>query len=200
LEPRLTIEPGKKYALHLRFLAPKFDGSLSLSGETLARNYILPSYLGAKGFGMEPGNNPEITLFTTSPRPEHVQMTVNIAAVGGAPWTDFADFTLEEIDRSVLPLQLVRLIPFLECTFDAPQACWFESPRMFIQGYAASVDGRPAQATGSLESMVMVAVPAGKHTVRLWYAGSPLLRRTFFLAFWGWTAVLAILLVVAIFP
>jgi hypothetical protein len=199
LEPQITIDPGKKYRLRFHFLTPKFDGILMLRGETARRDYLLPSYVGAKGFGMEPGNNPEITLFTTSPRPEHLQLSVQTADGIDPPWTDFADYTLEEIDRTVLPLQLVRLVPFLECRFDAPQACWLETPRMYIEGYAATVDGKPAPNTRSSESMVMVAVPAGRHTLQLRYVGSPLLRRTFFLALWGWVAVAAGLIAKTLF-
>jgi hypothetical protein len=186
LEPRLTIEPGKKYRLRFRFLTPDFAGFLFLHGEQMARDYLLPHDLGAKGFGMDPGNDPEITLFTTSAVPEHVQLIVN---AGDVSWTEFADFTLEEIDRPALPLQIVRLVPYLECRFDAPEDSWLETPRMYIEGYAATVDGKPAQVAGSLESMVMVAVPAGKHTLQLRYIGSSLLRRTFFLALGGWVAV-----------
>jgi hypothetical protein len=197
LEPRLRIEAGKEYRLRFRFLAPEFTGFLLLNGEQMARDYVLPHDLGAKGFGMSPGNNPEITLFTTSVQPEHVQLLIT-AAAADTPWTDFADFTLEEIDRSTLPLQIVRLVPDFECRFDAPQDCWLETPRMYMEGYIATVDGKPVQVASSLESMVMAAVPAGRHTLQLRYVGSPWLHRTFWLAVWGWVAVAAGLIVKAI--
>ena len=108
-------------------------------------------------------------------------------------WTDFADFTLEEIDRTALPLQLVSLIPQLVCRFDAPAACWLETPRMYIVGYEALVDGKPAQVVRSLESLVAVLVPAGKHTLELRYSGSRLLHHTFYLALWSWVTVLTAL-------
>jgi hypothetical protein len=191
LEPQITLEPGKRYRLRFHFLIPKFVGWLFLRGETTWRDFILPSYLGAKGFGMEPGNSPEITLFTTSSRPEHIQLSVERPGGDDLPSADFADFSLEEIDRTALPLQLVQLVPFFECRLTAPQACWLETPRMYIEGYAASVDGKPAVVARSNDSMAMVAVPAGKHTVQLRFAGSPLLRRTFWLALGGWAAVAA---------
>jgi hypothetical protein len=194
LEPRITLEPGRRYRLRFHFLVPKFDGWLLMQGETARREYLLPSYLGPKGFGMEPGNNPEIILSTSSPQPEHLQLSVRPMAGGDPTWTDFADFTLEEIDRSELPLQIVRLVPFFECRFEAPQASWLETPRMYIEGYAATVDGKPVVVQRSLESVVMAAVPAGKHVLQLRFVGSPWLRGTFWVGCWGWAAVVAGLL------
>jgi hypothetical protein len=140
---------------------------------------------------MEPGNNPAIVLYTSSSRPEHVELMLDNLAAPKWEWTDFADFTLEEIDRSALPLQLVQLVPSLICRFDSPQECWLETPRMYIDGYEALVDGKPARVVRSLESLVAVAVPAGNHILELRYPGSRLLHRLFFLALWSWAGVLA---------
>jgi hypothetical protein len=192
LEPRLTLEPGKHYRLRFHFLAPRIDAMLHLEGETLSREQLLPGSVGPKGFGMDPGNNPALVLFTTSSRPEHVELTLDNLAATNWEWTDFADFTLEEIDHTTLPLQLVQLVPFLVCRFDSPQECWLETPRMYINGYTALVDGKPAEVVRSLESQVAVAVPAGKHTLELRYPGSRLLHNLFFLGLWSWVGVLAV--------
>ena len=189
LEPQLTIEPGRRYRLRFHFLTPAIHALLYLRGPTTWREQTLPSYVGPKGFGMEQGNSPEIGLHTSSTRPEQVTLTLNNLDNAHWDWSDFADFTLEEVDRGALPLQLIRLVPELECRFDAPQDCWLETPRMYLKGYAAWVDGHPAQVERSQESEIMVAVPAGKHTLELKYIPPPLLRDSFWAAVCGWIAV-----------
>lgn len=189
LEPRLTLESGKRYRLRFQFLTKRMDALLHLRGETMWRDQVLPSYAGAAGFGMDPGNNPELVLYTTSPRTEHVELILDNLTGTKWEWTDFAEFTLEEIDRAALPFQLVSLVPQLVVRIDAAQAGWLETPRMYIQGYEARVDGKPAAVVQSPESLAAVAVPEGRHTVEMSYPGSPLLRRTFYLALWSWVAV-----------
>lgn len=195
LEPRLTLEPGKRYRLRFQFLPKRIDAILVLRGETLWREQVLPSFAGAAGFGMDPGNNPELVVFTTSAQAEHVELMVNNITGAKWEWTDLADFTLEEFDRRVLPFQLVGLVPHLTARIEAPQAGWLETPRMFLQGYVARVDGNPAEVVRSPDSLASIAMPAGTHTVELAYPGSPLLHRTFFLALWSWLAVLTMVAV-----
>lgn len=191
IEPSITIEPGRKYRLHFHFLQPKIDALMYLRGETTSREQILPNGVATKGFGMNPGNRPELTLFTTSSRAEHITLSL-----AGRDWqpSDFADFTLTEIDRSALPVRLIRLVPALECVFDAPRLCWLETPRMFILGYTARVDGQPAVVAGSPENEVMVLVPAGQHTLELRCTPSPLLRWSFWACVSGWCAMIVLAL------
>ena len=192
LEPPLMLEPGKRYRLRFQFLPKRIDAILVLRGETLWREQVLPSFAGAAGFGMDPGNNPELVVFTTSPQTEHVELTLNNITGAKWEWTDFADFTLEEFDRTALPFRVVSLVPQFAARIDASQAGWLESPRMYLQGYEARVDGNPAAVVQSPDNLASIAVPAGRHTVELKYPGSPLMRRTFFLTLWSWIAVLTI--------
>ena len=200
LEPGLTLEPGRRYRLRFRFLAPRIDATLLLRGETMWREQILPSFAGAEGFGMDPGNNPELVLYTNSAKPEHVELV--LGNLSGQPWAwqEFADFTLEEYDRSAFPLRLTALVPRLAAEIDVPEAAWLETPRMYLQGYAATVDGAPAQVAQSPSSLAIVAVPAGRHKVELSYPGTPFLRGTFYLGLCAWTAVAAFGLIALTWP
>jgi hypothetical protein len=190
LAPGLPLYPGKHYVLRLRFVVPPFDAALLLDGGTLHREYHLPSYIGAHGFGMNPGNNPALPLWTTGPVPSLVRLRL----ASGDPRLplagNLAEFTLEETDRERLPVKLEALVPELRCRVRAPEDAWLVTPRMWTRGYAAQVDGQPARTIRSDEGMVLVAVPAGTHEVALRYEGFPALRWAFYTSFVGWLGVL----------
>jgi hypothetical protein len=192
LAPGLPLYPGKHYVLRFRFVVPPFAAALLLDGGTLHREYPLPSYIGAHGFGMNPGNNPALPLWTTGPGPSLVRLRL----ASGDPRLPLAgpiaEFTLEETDRERLPVKLEALVPDLRCRVQAPEDAWLVTPRMWTRGYAAQVDGRPARSIRSDEGMVLVAVPAGTHEVALRYEGFPALRWAFYTSLAGWLGVLGV--------
>jgi hypothetical protein len=195
LAPALTLMPGRRYVLRFKFLTPPFDAELLLNGGTLQREYHLPSYIGAHGFGMGPGNNPALPLWTTAANPSVVRLRLASGDPRMPVQGDLAEFTLEETDRAKLPVELEQLEPELRCRVRAPEDAWLVTPRMYVRGYIASVDGRPARAIESDEGMVLVAVPAGVHEVELRYVGFPALRWAFFTTLAGWLGVLGAIMV-----
>lgn len=200
LAPALTLAPGRRYVLRLKFLVPPFQGGLYLSGGTLLRDYPLPTYVGIHGFGMAPGNNPALPLWTTGDQPSVVHLRLSSGDPRLPVRGDLAEFTLEETDRAKLPIQLEQLVPELRCRVRAPEDAWLVTPRMYLRGYAASVDGHPAHAIESPEGMVLVAVPAGVHEVALRYEGFPLLRVAFYTTLLGWVVGLGGLAAGAVRP
>ena len=189
LEPLITIQPDLKYEVRFRFLTKPFEAMMFVSGGTVLRDYRLPSYVGAHGFGMETGNNPALVLWTTAPAPSTVEVTLASADPAMPLSGDLAEFTLEEVDRDALPIKLLELSPELRCRVRAPEQAWLSTPRLFIRGYEASVDGSPARVARSDDGLVLVSVPPGEHEVVLCYRGFPLLRETFYAGLVGWAAV-----------
>jgi hypothetical protein len=94
----------------------------------------------------------------------------------------FADFELREVDPKSFPVELVKLVP-LSGRVRSKEAAWLETPRRFIPGYAASVDGHKARVGDSPEGSVMIEIPAGEHDFRLRYPGSTLLLAAFWTSF-----------------
>jgi uncharacterized membrane protein YfhO len=68
----------------------------------------------------------------------------------------------------------------------SPEAALLESPRMFVPGYAATVNGAAVAVRKSPEGLVAFPVPAGESGVELRFAGPPLLHLAFWLSAAGW--------------
>ena len=190
LEPTLTLQPGRHYRLAFGFHGAPVTGILQLRGATLHREYHLPTAGGPRSFGLAPGNNPAITLWTTRNEPEEISIRLvgtDVAALSGRP---FADYTLERIEPAALPVELQSLLP-LRSRVTAAAPGYLETPRIFMPGYAATVNGRAVRVQPSPERLVMLPVPAGTSQVELRYPGPPIVRWAFWLGCLGWVGVAA---------
>lgn len=193
LSPGLTLQPGARYRLTFRFLVPPGDALLQMRGPSLARKNILPVSGGKRGFGMLPGLNHSLAVWTSQATPETVALRLVGAGLANGSWRGrpFADFELERVDPSVLPVELKSLLP-LRATVRAAAPGFLETPRMFIAGYVATVDGRDTAVRASPEGVLLVGVPAGTHEVEVRYAGPPLVRWTLRLSELGWLGLLVV--------
>ena len=174
LTPAISIEPNKRYLLTLKFLSPPFKGVLIMEGDHFAREYPLPSAGESRGFGMEPGNDRSLSLWTTDPEGTEIRMTL----LGLNDTGVFAGYELREVDPRSFPVELERLLP-MTGRVRAGEAAWLETPRRFIPGYKASMDGHPARVGESPEGSVMIETPAGDHEFKLRYPGTPFLLASF---------------------
>ncbi len=192
LPHRFTLQPGTRYRLTFRFLAPPGNAVLQLRGSSLFREYQLPAAGGARGFGMQSGNNTRITLWTVQATPEDIQLRLVSPGMKDSPWQGrpFAEFSFERVVHSALPVELQSLLP-LRCRVTAAAAGYLETPRMFIPGYAARVNGQLVRAQPSPDGLLMLPVPAGESRVELHYDGPAIVRWAFWLACIGWTGLAA---------
>lgn len=187
LSQSFILQPDARYRLTFNFLVPPGEAMLQLRGHTLFRQYPLPTAGGPRGFGMLAGHNRSLTLWTAQKEPEEVSLRVVGPGLASGPWAGrrFAEFSFERIEDLALPVQLESLLP-LRARVTAPSTSYLETPRMFIPGYEASVDGQPMRVQPSLDGLVMLPVPAGESRVELRYAGPLLTRVAFCLGCAGW--------------
>jgi hypothetical protein len=180
---RLKLFPGHRYLLTFAFRVPPVQALLSLRGPLLDRYYQLPQGGQSKGFGMMEGERRSIPIWTDSDKPEDVEASISLsgnASISGSPAV-FADFTLQDVDMRALPVRLESFLP-LRFTVDAPQGgCTVETPRRFLPGFEALVNGKPAEVLMSPYRQAMIPLPPGRSTVELSYPG-PWEARA---AFWG---------------
>lgn len=190
LLPRLTLLPGVRYRLTCHFLVPPAGAMLQVRGATMFRQYPLPSAGGPRGFGMQPGNNPALTLWTAQSTPEEINLRLVAPGISGGSWAGrrFAEFTFERIEPAALPIRLESLHP-LRAGVTAASAGYLETPRRFIPGYEARVNNQPVRVQASPEGQVMLPVPAGESRVELRYVGPPSVRLAFWLGVAGWLGI-----------
>jgi hypothetical protein len=187
---RLTLAPGHRYLLSFTFKVPPVRGFLEITGPLLRRIYTLPSAGKEAGFGMLDGQRRAVPLWTDLGRPETVE--IGFDQPEGAPVLGpsavFAEYTLLDVDMGALPVRLESLLP-LRFAADAPEiGCTVETPRRFIEGYEATVNGVRVTPIPSPYGQLMVPVPKGRSEVEVRYPGPPLARAAFWLGAASWVA------------
>ena len=188
LSPRLLLQPGLRYRLTLDFKAPPQTMLLQLRGRTFFRQYPLPAAGQPHAFGMQPGNSRSLFLWTTGEQPEEIELHLVAPGIDSQARMQFANFKLEAVAPDRLPIVVESLVP-LRARVRAENAGYLEVPRMFLDGYRATVDGRPVYVQASPDALVLLPVPAGESWVEVRYVGPRLLRAAFWLSCAGWCAV-----------
>jgi hypothetical protein len=190
LSPILHISPGLRYELQFDFPKEDIRGILQLVGHSLFREYSLPSSGEAQAFGSGPGNSRSVDLWTSDPSGDDVQIRFIPTLVGAKP-SDFASFglfALFELGSSPEPVSVQSLVPF---TADVriETDTLVETPRVFMVGYRAAVDGHSAPVAESVQGLATISVLPGDHTVSLWFVGPALLRLSYWSAVCAWAAI-----------
>jgi hypothetical protein len=189
LDPPLTLRPGEQYLLTFDFARPDTEGLLQIIGPGFYREYNLPRSGEKKSFGSAPESEKSITIWTSAPGPETVRLRFIPTAEHARPgdYLPFARYRLQRIDGQALPVRVSSLIPY-RATVRSPQAALLETPRMFVPGYAATVDGAAVAVRKSAEGLVALPVPRGYSQVELRFAGPLALHLAFWLSAAGWLA------------
>ncbi|HXP59500.1 MAG TPA: hypothetical protein VN829_03360, partial [Dongiaceae bacterium] len=190
--PSIRLAPGRTTLLRFDFLGRQPEGQLSLSGPVLARDYGLPSSGMSRSFGAGPENGRTIAIGNDGAAPEDVMLHFFPALAGAAKEAPFARVTVEWLESAPRVVRLHSLIPF-EADVQAEHPALLETPKLFIPGYRATVNGSEERIEQTGEGLVGVVVPAGRSVVRLWYPGGLLLRVAFWASAIGWIAFVAAL-------
>jgi len=194
LTPALPLEPGQRYALDFEFGPHRYAGVLQLSGRTFFREYLLPQSGEPRAFGTDAANDKSLSLWTTTAEPEIVTLRF-IPTDGSKPvdFSDFARFTFRKIDPTAGPVTVTSLLPFRAEVHSATDA-WLETPRVFISGYGATVDGQPAELQRSPQGLVMIPVTPTSHEIELRYSAPIGLRVSYWLSLFSWMTLVIIVL------
>jgi hypothetical protein len=187
LEPAFTLTPGGKYLLTFSFARPDTTGILEMTGPHFYREYILPESGGSKAFGSGPDSEKSITIWTSVPGPETIKLRFIPTGKNARPadFMPFAKFRIQLINEALLPVEVESLMPY-RATVISPQAAFLESPRMFVPGYEATVNGADVPVRKSSEGLVAFAVAKGHSRAVLRFVGPVALRAAFWLSAAGW--------------
>jgi len=187
LGPAIRLAPGRTSLLRFDFLGLEPEGELSLIGPVLSRDYRLPSSGMSRSFGAGPLNSRTIAISNDGEAPEDVTLHFFPIQAGAAPEAPFARVTVELLESAKRAIRLHSLVPFeAEVEFEHPAL--LETPKLFIPGYRATINGAAAQIEQTGEGLIGVVVPAGRSVVRLDYPGSLVLRIAFWASAIGWLA------------
>lgn len=187
--PKLRLEPGKTYVAGFDLGTSAAQGVLELIGRTIYRQYPMSPFVESQAFGE--GSSRGFGIATDSSTGDEVDVRFYTTPGQPAP-SPSASLQLVAVEPASLPLRLEQLIPYrVSTTTESPG--WLETPKIFIGGYSALIDGQPAPVARSPDGLVMVPLSAGHHLVTLTYPGPWILRAAFWLTTIAWIA-LAVLL------
>jgi hypothetical protein len=188
LSPTLHLAPGRRYEVEFEFSSRHYAGLLQFAGNTFYREYLLPSSGEKFSFGSGPENSRILPLWTTSPAGDDVTLRFIPAAGRPADFAEFGRFRSREIDPQMRRVQVQSWLPF-RARVRSPRSAWLETPRVFIPGYVATVDGHPVAVQRSPQGLVMVAVTPSAHDLELRYVGPALLRASYYLSLAAWLSL-----------
>jgi hypothetical protein len=129
-----------------------------------------------------------LTLWTDGDTPEEVRVQFVFSGEVARDVPVFARFEFVAFDPARLPVQVESWAPF-RARVKSKGDTWLETPRLFLPGYRATVNGRPVKASSSHEGLVKLPVPAGESLVELNYAGPLPLRLAYYTSLVAWFAL-----------
>jgi len=187
--PPLRLEPNTRYFVRFLFGAQPASGALQLLGRYIYREYPLPTAGEDLAFGMGTPRRNGFSLWTTAPVADDVEMRF-YKQPGAPPMPNLGDVHLLKVDPRSLPLHLLSVHPY-QIAVRTSSDTWLETPKLFLPGYIAEIDGVAVPVERSPDGLTMIPVPAGQHRVHLSYVGPPALRTAFWTTFIAWLALLS---------
>jgi hypothetical protein len=207
LEPRLPLAPGVRHALRIEFMPGtgigELPGMLQVVEHGLFRQYVLPNS-GAgvitggapRGFGALPSSGHVIPLESGSNQLADFGLifigsnSIDYKTPPASRFT-FARYWLYSYTAKDLPVVIDSWMPYRART-EVAQPAWLETPRMWLRGYHALVNGRDVEVTRSPNNLVMIPLESGASSVTLRYSAPWWLAAAFWLSLSSWMAVLAV--------
>ena len=188
-EPPLRLEPNRTYFVRFLFGSQPATGTLQLLGRYIYREYPLPISGEAHAFGMIGPRRNGFSLWTTGPVADEVDIRFYNQPDAPKP-RDLGTVEFVSVDQNRLPLRLLSVHPY-QIVVKSVAPTWLETPKLFIAGYTAQIDGQPVAVERSPDGLVMIPVPAGQHRVHLDYVGPLTLRTSYWTTIAAWVGLLA---------
>ena len=201
MTPHLSLAPNVRYAVRFAPSSPPGKGSLLVTGKVVVRMYYMPDSAAGMNrlvpgdtFGLTKGSRDFFPIWTTEPGPETITFEYHFDAPPEAPFpTAFARVYLQTYNVENLPVRVLSWIPYRAKTAAPASGAWLETPRMFVAGYAATVNGRAAKVSRSPSGLVAIRLESGANDVVLRYPGPWPLRAAYWTALFTWVAVVVLL-------
>lgn len=192
LSPKLALPAGIPLALWLEPLDPGQPGWLQILGQDVFREYLLPDS-GAnvprrgepRSFGTLPTSVPIIPLFTRLAPQDQPRWIVIAGERPIDPGFDFARYELWCYDPATLPVAVKSWAPY-HVIVRSPEPAYLETPRLWLPGYRAKVNGQPVPVERSPDNLAMFPVPAGESDVTIKYVPRLWLEIVYWAALLAW--------------
>jgi hypothetical protein len=143
----------------------------------------------SRAFGSGPTQSHLITLWTDGKAAETVRLQFVFSGEVVRELPVFGRYELFTYDPARFPIRVESWAPF-RAQVRSDGDTWLETPRIYMPGYRATVNGRTVKASASPEGLVKLPVQAGESTVELSYVGPLELRLAYYASLAGWLGLL----------
>jgi hypothetical protein len=187
----LLAGPDQAFILKFDFLGQQPEGELQIKGGSLYEFYTLPLSGKSESFGSGADSSRTLIVENSTATAEKITFQF-IGRMGAHPPDDIAHISIEPLAKEDRVIRLESLTPF-RASVSAERGCYLETPKLFVPGYEASVDGNQMPVLKSPNGLVEVPLTKGEHEVTIEYVGSRLLHWSYATSAGAWLALLAIL-------
>lgn len=173
LSPAIELAPQESVLLRFEFFAKPYDGYFIMKNDRVYREYALPRSGQPLAFGTTAAASHVLVLRNTAGVPAKIScyFVRTGTFAGGDDFGDFARVAISRFQPDRLAVRTRALIPYqADVTLDS--AGWLETPRVFLPGYRAWIDGKETKVERSRRGLAAVALPAGEHAVILKFSGT----------------------------
>jgi len=193
LKPDFKITPGVRHYLRFEWLASPIRGSIVARSASSTRVYALPDTgfgmdyeTKSRAFGLMLGNTDGFPIWIQGDTTEALDLRFMLAEPPTyRPPRDFLSIFDYSYRPDQLPIRVHTFAPY-RVSLKSPEAGLLETPRVFVAGYRANVNGQGVEAIRSTDGLVAIPVPAGPSEVTLSYPGRPLLQISYWLSIATW--------------
>jgi hypothetical protein len=186
--PKVRLEPGRKYVVRLNLGPNPPEGTLVLDGRTIYRQYPVGAGTENRAERDVSSDARSFLLWTTGPGPDDVETRYHVAP-GQAAWTPAGRLEVFAFEPATAPIWVEGLLPY-RVSIESPGPGWLETPKLMIPGYAATVNGQAVPVSRSPDNLVMIPVEAGRSDIQLAYPGPWFVRAAFWISALAWVAFL----------
>lgn len=185
------IGSGAAYILRFDFIVHHPKGEFQMLGGSLNDYYSLPESGESKAFGSGPNDEHTLILENSSTMPEDISFRF-VGRVGADDGDVFARVTAEPTDEKDRSIEVISLTPF-RVHVSSDHDNYLETPKLFVSGYRALVDGTEAPLVKTPNGLAAVLLTEGKHDVTLRYFGSQTLRWSYRCTAVSWVLFLGVI-------
>ena len=194
LSPTIELDPGQHLLVHFDFLGKVPDGWLIVGGQSIYREYILPSSGNPLSFGSTARSSHTLSLWNSGTTHESLELRIKRPIdQRDTPADPYCLAYLTPYVPSRAPVELLSLMP-VHLRVNAPVPGLLETFRSYIPGYKVYVDGKATKVLNS-DHLVAVRIEKGEHDVRVRFAGTVALHTATRWALTAWIIAGAALLV-----
>ena len=188
LQQSFIIEPKTHYALRINFLTSGENGYLQISGDKLFREYILPDSGAGMGtqngppqsFGTTASSSHIVPLYTDASKPSTLRITNILPERPKINEFDCANYELWEYKPDQLPIGIQSISPY-RANVKTTKPAYLETPRMWLDGYKAKLNGNIISVSRSPNNLCMIPVETGISTIELIYSPPAMVKYSYWL-------------------